>query len=261
MRLIYMTFMVAILLMGTLVNGQNTIEAQANQAIAQAEKDMKEMLDHGFGIAFVNDTLLEAKKALNATNYSLVIEKTQLISERKLQAYNISDSLRALQIGVEELEKIGLNASKVKGLLNKSTVTFQEERYEEVEELIKETYAELTDIRAEATIVQVRVKAARENVISFVRDNWSSILIGGGGVFAIVYVVFNRIMVMRTRNEINDLEIEKEVLAKLMKKAQSDHFQKRTLTRESYEIKMNKYKERMIEIKELLPVLRSKVKK
>lgn len=253
--------MVAILLMSTLVSGQNTTEAQANQAIAQAEKDIKEMLDSGFGINFVNDTLLEAKKALNTTKYDLVIEKTQLISERKLQAYNISDSLRALQLGIEEVEALNLNASKVRELFNKSTVTFQEERYEEVEELIKETYAELTNIRAEATIVQVRVKATRENIISFIRDNWSSILIGGAVASAIAYVVFNRIMVMRTKNEINDLGIEKEVLAKLMKKAQSDHFQKRTLTRESYDIKMGKYKERMIEIKELLPVLKSRVKK
>jgi len=261
MKLAYLIFTVTILLMVSLAISQNATSTEAVQAIAQAEKDMKEMQDAGFGIVFINDTLLEARNALNKTDYELVIEKTRLISERKLQAYNISDSLRALELGIKELEALNLNISKVRELLNKSMTTFQEERYEEAEELIEEAYAELNSKRAEATIVQVRIRAVRENIISFVRENWLHLIIGIASSSAIGYIIYNRIMIIRTKNQIKDLGIEQEVLKNLMKRAQSDYFQKRTLTRGSYEIKIKKYKERMLETKELLPVLKARVEK
>lgn len=256
-----LTFIVAILIISNIAFGQDVTETEAIQAIVQAEKDIQEMVDAGFGIVFVNDTLLEARKALNASNYSLVVEKTRMVSERKVQAYNISDSLRALELGIVELEKLDLNTSNVRELLDKSITAFKEERYEETEELIAEAYSELSNIRAEATIVQVRIRATRENIISFVQDNWLYLFIGIAFASAIGYIIYNRIEIIKIRNKIKDLEIEQEVLKNLIKKAQLEHFQKRTLSRESYEIKIKKYRERMLEIKELLPVLKARVGK
>lgn len=261
MKLIYVTFTIAILLIGSPAIGQGVTENQTAYLLSQAEKDINEMSDAGFGVVFVNDALLDAKKAFNATLYSIVTEKTRLISERKIQAYNISDSLTALNLGVEELKEYDLNTSEIRGLLNKSRIAFHQERYEEAEGFIKQGYTKLTNIRAEATLVQVRIRAVRENMISFLRDNQTNIIIGGIVVAVIAYFVLSNIMVIRIKNRLRDMKAEKLVLKNLMKKAQYEHFQKGTLTKESYEIKMGKYRERMREIKELIPVLKSRIGK
>lgn len=247
--------------MGSFSAGQAAAENQTAYMLLQAAKDISEMSDAGFGVVFVNDALLDAKKAFNATLYSIVTEKTRLISERKIRAYNISDSLSALNFGVKELEVYGLNTSEIRKLLDRGKTAFQQERYEEAEGLVKQGYTELTNIRAEATIVQVRIRAVRENTISFLRDNQTSIIVGGVVVAVIAYFVLSRIRAIRTKNKIEGLKTEKSVLKTLMKKAQYEHFQKGALTKESYEIKMAKYKERMREIKELVPVLKSRIRK
>ncbi len=259
MKRIYIVFLIAILLNTSIVNAESKLEAL--QAIDKTEDDIKEMSDAGFGTSFVNDTLTEAKKALNASNYNLVLEKTQLISQRKSQAYNITDSIRALQLGMEDVENLGLNVTKSRELFNKTLVAFQNERYEESESLINQAYIELGNARAEATLVKTMIRATRENIISFVKENWSRMIIGGIALSVVGYIIFNRIMSIRTKNKIKSLEIENEVLTGLMKKAQSDLFQKKKISRETYEIKMKKYKERMLEIKETLPVLKARIEK
>ncbi len=254
-------FMAAILLIIGQASGQGTAENRADYMLSQAAKDIIEMSDSGFGIVFVNDALLDARKAFNATLYSTVAEKTSLISERKIQAYNISDSLSALNFGVEELEGYGLNTSEIRSLLNRSKIAFQQERYEEADQLIRQAYTKLTDVRAEATLVQVRIRVLRENLISFVGDNQTNITVGGFAVAVIAYVISSRIMAARTKTRIRGLKAEKSVLKSLMKKAQYEHFQAGTLGKESYEIKMNKYEERAREIKELVSVLKSRIGK
>ncbi|MBI4177110.1 MAG: hypothetical protein HY516_01980 [Candidatus Aenigmarchaeota archaeon] len=259
MKLAYLISLAMVLLAGSFAAGQAGTNYTA--LLAQAENEIKEMSDAGFGVAFVSDALLDARKAFNATVYSIVTEKAGLISDRKLQAYNISDSITALALGIEDVRSYGLNTSDVEEVLGKSRTAFQQERYEEAEKLIKQGYAELTSVRAEATIVQIRIKAARENLISFVKDNQNTIIAGVFIAALTSFVVFARITEMRTKNRIKNLAIEKTVLKGLMKKAQYDHFQKRTLTREGYGIKMEKYRERVLEIKRLIPVLRSRLKK
>ncbi|MBI2085680.1 MAG: hypothetical protein HYT71_04165 [Candidatus Aenigmarchaeota archaeon] len=259
MKPTYLAILALFLLTAGYANAQNAKENQA--AIMQAEKDINEMYNSGFGVVFVSDALLDAKKAFNATIYSVVFEKTSLISERKLRAYNISDSIGALKFGIEELETYNLNTSRARELLNKSAAAFRNERYDEAENLVKQGYTELTSMRAEATLVQVRIKAVRENIISFLVDNKTNITMGAIVLVAAVYLTLGKISAKRIKNRIKDLETEKIVLKNLMKKAQYEHFQKGTLPKESYGIKMGKYKERMLEIKELVPVLKARLGK
>ncbi|MBI4167435.1 MAG: hypothetical protein HY515_00615 [Candidatus Aenigmarchaeota archaeon] len=260
MKLTFPMFMAAILLISSTASGQ-IAENKTDYMLSQAEKDISEMSDSGFGVVFVTDALLDARKAFNATLYSIVAEKTSLISERKIQAYNISDSLSALNFGIQELEGYGLNTSEIKEFLNRGKIAFQQERYEEAEGLIKQGYTKLTDTRAEATLIQVRIKAVRENMVSLLKDNQTNITVGSVVAAVVAYVTLSRIVVTRTKNRIKDLKAEKSVLKNLMKKAQYEHFQKGILTKESYEIKMNKYKERVREIKELMPVLKYRIRK
>lgn len=278
----------------------NITEKDALDAILQAEKDMEEMQEMGFGIAYVNDTLIEAKKAfegvdyaklleeaeeINDTerreyvrkllltaqealggkkagvNYPLVLEKTNEIAERKQRAYNISDSLRALELRIEEIKERGLNTAKAEELYSAAAKAFQNENYGEAEELIFQGNGELGDIEAEATLLKARYSAARANIISYFKRNWQGILITLAMLLVVGAICYNRITVIITRRKLRDMKLEKEVLMELMKKAQVERFREGAMSRETYDIKMGKYKERMLEINRVIPVLQAKLRK
>ncbi len=257
-KTILFTVLVLLAACGFALAQQNVTRTQAEDSVANAEKDMGEMMKSGFGTAFVNDTLLEAKLALGKSDYASAFKNAELVSQRKSQAYNISDSLRALELGMDELESAGLNSTGAREIFNKSVGAFASERYEETEKLISQAYAELADVRAEATLVNIMINSAKENVVSFIKENVSNILVSVVVLFMAGYACFEKLNGARIKNKIRDLEIEKTVLKDLMKKAQSDHFEKRTMTRETYEIRMRKYKERIAEIRETLPVLKAR---
>jgi len=57
------------------------------------------------------------------------------------------------------------------------------------------------------------------------------------------------------------MKSEKEVLTKLMKKAQEDRFKKNVISRLVYNIRVENYKNREQEIKQELPVLEARLEK
>jgi len=57
------------------------------------------------------------------------------------------------------------------------------------------------------------------------------------------------------------MKAEREVLVKLMKKAQTERFKENTLSGVVYNIRMKKYKEMEQEIKQELPVLETRLEK
>ena len=57
------------------------------------------------------------------------------------------------------------------------------------------------------------------------------------------------------------MKIEEEVVLDLMKKAQTDYVAKGEITKQTFEIKNAKYKERLAEIKQKLPVAEALLEK
>jgi len=103
MKEILIIFSITLLLTAGIAEAQVN-STQASQYIKQAENQIEELEGNGFGTAFLKDTLLDAKNSMKLGEYESVLEKTQLISERRKIAFNISDSLKALEIGKEEHE-------------------------------------------------------------------------------------------------------------------------------------------------------------
>ncbi len=64
-----------------------------------------------------------------------------------------------------------------------------------------------------------------------------------------------------TKNKLEKMKIEKKAIVDLIKKAQADRFKKATLPASIYNIRMEKYNQRLNEIKQTLPVLRAMLKK
>jgi len=124
-------YLLLVLVLASLAYAQDATRQDALDAIQMAEQDIAEMQEEGFFTAHVNDTLMQAKQALERADfaetlrndakgelaeqakaaleglnyqgftYDLVLDYTAQISLRKKQAYNLSDSLRAFELEAE----------------------------------------------------------------------------------------------------------------------------------------------------------------
>lgn len=276
---------------------ENITQKTVLNAILQAERDMQEMAEEGFGIIWVNDILLEAKKYFEGENYSVllgeiedindtvqrerakallltaqekigisvdytkVLEKTRAINDRKAMAYEINDLIRASELRINEFAQQGLDTSEIDAILSNAADEFENERYENAEDLLKSIEDELIDLSAETTLVRTVYRAGRENIAVFVKEHYKGLLLTLVLFLITAVFLYSRIMVAILRHQILDMKVEKEVLEDLMKKAQTDYYAKTSISKQSFEIKMSKYKERLAELKRKLPVVESQLEK
>jgi len=310
------------------ISVENITQELALNAILQAEKDMQEMQEQGFGIVWVNDTLIEAKKYFEGENYTAllgdikgiedlerrekarsllieaqkkigvpvdykkVLEKTKAINERKKRSYEIIDYIRAAELRIEETEvklreellssifrgsitgaavvdtgnlthmaEDGLDMTSASELLDKAKIEFKEERFEDTINLLNDVEPKINEIKAENTVAKTAYRAGKETTINFIKEYYIAIIAGLIIITSIFLLFYNRVMVRILKRKIHDMNVEEEVLMDLIKKAQSDYYSKGIIPKQNYEIKLSKYKERILEIKHQLPVIQARLKK
>lgn len=275
-------------------HSENATRELALNALLQAEEDMQEMQEQGFRVAWVNDTLLEAKRYFNGgnyselleeteklnytesekiklllegmkdlrpVNYSLVIEKADAIAQRKAKAYELSDNIKVLQLRVDELSSAGMLDDESVDLFNSFRNEFENERYSDAEVILEIINQQLAEGTAESVLLAATYKAGKENIINFVKENYMAIVIILAVIIIISLVFYNRIAVGILKKSLKGNEIERNVLESLMKRAQEDYFSKQSITKSTYELKISHYKERMAEIKQKTPVLEAKLQR
>lgn len=279
------------------ISFENITQELALNAILQAEKDKQEMQENGFGIVWLNDTLIEAKKYFEGEDYTTllkdirkigdlekrkkaetllteaqkkigisvdyekVLEKTKAINDRKSKAYEINDYIRASELRIKEIERTEIDMTPALEILNKAKVEFKEERYEDAIKLLAQIEPKIDEIKSENTLVMTIYKAGKETTLNFVKEHYIAIIVTLVVITIVFLLSYNRIMVKVLNRRIKDMNVEKEVLTELMKKAQNDRYSKGIIPRQTYEIKMSKYKEKMLQLKQQLPVVQARLDK
>lgn len=278
-----------VLLFGSIVvcAEEDATREEALLAIEQAEQDMQIMIDEGFSVVYINDTLTAARKALdradfaevlrnnatgelaeNATKaleglnwqgftYNGVIVYTDEIASRKNWAYSLSDMIRALELKIQNYAEQRLNVSEAMVLFDKSVIEFKEERYEDAENFLSDAHSNLEAEKAEQSGFAIIVEVGR----GFIEKYWVGLIISLVVAGIAGYFVWRGIKIKRIRKKLEELKVEKGVLVDLMKKAQVDRFEKSNIPRSIYDIRMEKYKDRLTEIEETMPVLETAQKK
>jgi hypothetical protein len=297
MRIIYVTAILFIFLL-TAANAQNATRNDAINAIQQAEQDMNEIMEAGFSVSYINDTLISAKQALeradfaglirqNATGdlaekakkalegldydmftYDEVLKYTREISSRKQKAYELSDSIRALEIKIEGYKKqvvplspIGsvnrkIDTTEPESVLKEAKIAFEKERYDETETLLAEANKNLETKKAELTIVNVITTSGK----SFIEKNWRGILIFTAVTIISGLMIWRSYRIKMVRDKLKKLKIELGSLQKLMEKTQIERFKEGNISESVYNIRMEKYTKRLNEVKQTIPVLEEMLK-
>ncbi|MBI4176003.1 MAG: hypothetical protein HY518_02265 [Candidatus Aenigmarchaeota archaeon] len=239
---------------------QQATREQALNAIAEARITINDMQAAGFGTVLAGDLLSQAEETINATDiadYDQILEKTALIQEMAGNAFLLSDSLKAINISMEELAASRLNTTKAADLYYQASEAFREERYAEAEELIDEAFQAVNEAQAEYSRLNILLSNTQQGLASFIQGNLREVAISTAATALIIVVSGIRLQRHFRRSRVKKLELEHQVLINLIKKAQLDRFEKGSITNREYEIKMEKFKEILAEVEKNLSVLKS----
>jgi len=186
-------------------------------------------------------------------NYRLVLTQTDEIKVTKQRAIELLDRIQILIETENQYHEEGVNTSSEHILILQANRSFYDERYDETEILLDQAQLELRESRTEF----IKFGRALEATQGFLERYWIPLLI----ILVTLITFRSKIMFIYRKSVANrkiiELEGELEELNELLKQSQIDFFRTRTITKETFDIRNRKYKERLNEIKQKIPVYKA----
>ena len=255
----------------------------AISSINDSEKIISEMIDNNLPYIYMNDSLIEAKKALeladsleiinqniNSTkeelqnaiislkyldikniSYDNVLIYTNSISERKNETYNIYDSLTVIQNKIKDYKSQGYDVSEAESIFNNTNNSFYKERFSEVKPRVKEIINTLETKKSD----QGTLNSLKLATLGFFGLYWYYLILVLFVIAIFSLFVYQKSKVIILKNKINKLRTEKIALNELIKRNQTDRFKDNKISGLVYKIRAEKYQKRIGEIKQELPVI------
>ena len=131
---------------------------------------------------------------------------------------------------------------------------------DDVEEFIPKINKEIEDIRFESSSLKILSEASRKNVKDYVITNWKWLSVVVVVLIVVLILFYNQMMIFGLRRKLRNLKIEKETIVDLEKKNQKDYFEKKTISQATYKNYANKYKERILQVDEEIPVVEDQLR-
>jgi len=262
-----------------------TTKAEAIELISQSEQIVREMEDNGFGVNYVNDLLIEEKKAFeqaryaeilrngslneNETtearialrlvnwkllNYNLVTDYFNKIKQARDKAVDLNDLISVLNTRVQDYSSSGVIFSPEDlTQLEEAGRALKEERYSDADNLINQARDSIESSRIETS----RMSILTNNTIDFIKENGVYFL--GGILIIIIITIFTlrRLRKRRILNRIIKLTAEEKAIKELEKRTQIERYKENKISGLVYNIRMKKYKERLDKVKQELPILKN----
>ncbi len=188
---------------------------------------------------------------LLSLNYTEVLKLTRQIAEKKQQALNIYDQLALIKEESHRYQEEGVDISFSQNSLDKALTSFNAERYDEANTYLEDANTQLDQAFLEFS----RYKKINILPKNFLERYWILLI-----VILIILIVSTPLAILRYRKvsakrKAVKLRKELENLNKLIIAAQEDYFKKGTITKETYNIRIDKYSSRILEVKESLLIL------
>lgn len=232
----------------------NSSEA-AQQALAQAQEEIKTMEELNFTNTFVEDVFLEANQSYQLEDYPNVFKLTQLIGFIKKEKIDFLDQLELVRRKADELEKEGINVSQGKALIEEAMAAFRQDQLEDSTLFMEEADAELEMAREEHSHLEGLVELGK----SFFLKHWWKIILIILIIGLITYLTAKKLRRKRLQTKLTRLKTELEKTQELIKRLQKNCFIEKKITTKTYKNKAAKYEERIAEIKHTLPVLEAQL--
>ena len=272
----------AALLFSLGASGADSLTREAALGMIEESRGyMNELYEAGYGVGYFQDLIeLETKmferadladkirrnstgslssttvRALEVLDYEKfqygdVAEYYKDLKSRYDRTYEISDSIYALEKRMSDYPEFS-NASEH---LESAKSAFAQEKYDEAEKSVQVGNADLDENMARAS--NLNLLASRG--YGFFEDRKYEIV----SVFILSCLAgvffWSFLRKRKLEAKIRLMKSERKVLQSLMRDVQVRRFEKKSMSRSSYDIRVRKYRERLSEIGRTLPVLESKV--
>ncbi len=239
-----------------------------NNSLSKAEFKIKELKEANLSTERVSDIYLKSKqlyeaqvaleKAGGKPDYSLAKEKIKKIEDLKEKAFLLADELKALKLRIKESD---VNTTKAEIIYSEALKEFEDERYEKAKKLIEKTYTKLSELESTAARIGAFYEAISKTFENFIRENFKKIISVILIISVTLIVLRNRIKIYRLKKKLRLLELRKEILKKLIKRTQSDYFEKGRLGENSYTVRTDKFGELIRDINRQIPLVKANIAK
>lgn len=212
----------------------------------------------------INDLRLEAINALSNRDYeimSLINSEIEYLSEIINNTEEVISITKTKLGQLQYLEGI----DDVNHTIYLAVQEFDNENYENAQDLIQESYGRLNRLEAQSLLFGTfSAERIRINLIrTIVNDPLLILIIISSGI--LLTLLYNRTarytLIKLYTGKVNTLEKEKNVITSLIKKNQLEYFVKRVIDKETYRTALSKHQERLIKINENMSVLRNKMER
>lgn len=269
--------------------------ADAENAIWEGERIMADLHREGIAVQFINDTLIEARRVLQKANYTIrlaeaqtsgdaetavllqqslalmsatysgatvqesyaeVIRLVNLIRERRDPAYLVLDRTALIKRKIAEYAKRDIPTDHAARLLAEGERAFRDERYSEAMRYVEEADAELERSRTELPLVRVLQESSK----GFLEKNWKQLLVLLAFFTLGMWFWARRFGIAQIKRRMERLQIELESIGRLMEQTQRDCFERKSISKMTYDLRMETYRKRRAEIQVLLPTLQEELR-
>lgn len=227
--------------------------------LIDANNEIKAMAESGFGVARVNNVLNEAKFALELGYYDKIEGVTNNIKELRSKAFAVSDNIKKTRTKIDEAKSYGLNTNESESLFNLGENEFKLENYEEADKLLKQSFEDADRLLADYLLFGVPKKEFLQSINDFLKKFWWMVLIILATVILLLVIAFRKLSLMLLEISLKNLGREKEAIVSLIKKAQTAYFKDRSMDKSTYDLTIEKYQDRIIQLKEKIPVINEKI--
>jgi hypothetical protein len=262
----------------------------ALQALIESEDHIVELQNYNRSVLFVNDTLLQAKRfyighvknlvyddiakendqgrsaylkeiaviaektptyEVKKLNLTEVHRLTQLIVFSKQQTFDILDQLTVLKEKEKHYRNNKVDTTEARKILHATQKSFEEERYDEAQTFLEEADIKLDKARLERSRIKGMVAMSK----NFIERNWITLLITLIILGIIAKPLFKHYHKEQAKKKLAHCHLELATLKKMIAKTQEAYFSEKSITKQTYDIRTERYHEKITQIKQKLPVL------
>jgi len=222
-------------------------DAEIIGEIDTARADVHALSAAGFFTQTVAKLLHDAEIALEQGDYELAHELVAQIHNERVHAFVAADLITDVRRLVAEAAEQWLSVPHTEQALELAVLAFERGEFETARE------------RAKTAQLQYLLETkGRINILWFVRAYWMYIILFGVASLVVLYVAYNRFVVIVINQRLRNLVKEQDTIHVLLKDVQHQYIVERTLSQSQYQRYRTHYDKRLAEIEELRVELRNK---
>lgn len=266
----------------------SVVQQDAISALNNSEKQLQMLKERGLPIFYTEDMYEEALVVYQQAYYaeilrgdysdeekSLASEELKLVNWRKIdysdvliysdaidkhfdKVFVINDYIEIEKNKLKNYAKQNFEISEEsKELLNKTIEAFNNDQLTDAEKFLEDYRNSVENDLSELSTLG----ALEKNTKNFIQRYWIQLILLLVFLVGIFFYFYGRYNLSRLEHRISRMKHEREILVELIKKTQNERFNQGSIPNLVYNVRMEKYKEKLDEIKQQLPVLESKYKR